>query len=180
MIGRYKDKFPAIAPSAYVSPTAEVYGDVVIGEQAVVMFFSSIRGDINFIRVGAFTNIQENCVLHVSDDYPSILEEWVTLGHGAIVHGATVRKGALIGIRSVVLDGSEIGEEAFVASGAVVTPGTKVLPRTLVAGIPAKFVRELKEEEIEDTYRRAKRYIELLGPSYKDIHKGAHNDSKKF
>lgn len=172
MIGKYKERFPVIAPSAYVAPTAEVYGDVVIGDQSVVMFFSSMRGDINFIRVGAFTNIQENCVLHVSDNHPCILDEWVTLGHGAIVHGATVRKGALIGIRSVILDGAEIGEEAFVAAGAVVTPGTKVLPRTLFAGTPAKFIRELKKEEIEDTYRRAKRYIELLGPAYKEIHKG--------
>lgn len=169
MIGYFKEKSPVIADSAYIAPTAEIYGDVTVGEKTAIFFFSSLRGDINFIRVGAYTNIQEGSVLHVSDDHPCILEDWVTLGHGAIVHGATVKRGGLIGIRAVVLDGAVVGEEACVAAGAVVTPGTVIPPGTLAMGIPAKVVRELKEEEIKDTYRRAKRYIELLGPAYKGL-----------
>lgn len=169
MIGPYREKFPVIASSAYIAPNAEVYGDVTIGENSVVFFFSSMRGDINFIKVGASTNIQEGCVLHVSDEHPCIIEDWVTLGHGAIVHGATVKNGSLIGIRAIVLDGAEVGEEAFVGAGSVVTPGTIIPPRVLAVGTPAKVIRERTEEEIADTYRRARRYIELLRLVYANI-----------
>jgi len=110
-----------------------------------------VRGDCHFIRVGARSNIQDNSVLHVTQKtHPTILEEEVTLGHAAVVHGATVRRGALIGIRATVMDGADVGESAFVGAGALVTPRTKVPARTLWLGSPAKLVRALTEAEVED------------------------------
>jgi len=169
MIGPFEDKSPQIAKSAFVAKTAEVYGAVEIGENAAIFQFCVMRGDVNKIVVGNSTNIQELSVLHVSDGFPCILEDWVTVGHNAVIHGATVKKGALIGIGSTTLDGAVIGEEAWVAAGALITPGMKVPPRTIAAGVPAKILRELKPEEVEEVYRRAKRYIEKLGPWYKKL-----------
>jgi len=169
MIGAFEKKLPKIAESAFVHLSAEIYGDVTIEDKAAVFHHCVMRGDINKIHVGACTNVQEHSILHVSDEFPCSLKEWVTVGHGAILHGATVEKGALIGIRSVVLDGAVIGEEAWVAAGAVVLPGTKIPPRGLAVGIPAKVVREVKQEEVLEMYRRARRYIEKLAPWYKQL-----------
>jgi carbonic anhydrase/acetyltransferase-like protein (isoleucine patch superfamily) len=109
-----------------------------LGDDVSIWFNSVVRGDCHLIRVGARTNIQDNCVIHVTQEtYPCVLEEEVTLGHAAIVHGATVKRGALIGIRATVLDGAQIGESAFIGAGALVTPRTVVPPRTLWLGAPA-------------------------------------------
>lgn len=169
MIGPFGDQYPEIATTAFVHSSSEIYGNVSIGEHSAVFQFCVMRGDVNEIVVGHSTNIQELSVLHVSDNHPCIVKDWVTVGHNAILHGATVENGALIGIGAIVLDGAIIGEEAWVAAGALVTPGTRVPPRTIVAGTPAKVLRELKAEEIEEVYRRAKRYIEKLAPWYKSL-----------
>lgn len=169
MIGPFEDKHPEIDPSAYVDRTAEIYGAVKIGKNSAVFQYCVMRGDVNRIEIGDSTNVQELSVLHVSDDHPCILKDWVTVGHNANIHGATVEKGALIGIGSVILDGAVIGEEAWVAAGAVVIPGTKAPPRTIIAGTPGKILRELKQAEVDEVYRRAKRYIERLGPFYRKL-----------
>jgi carbonic anhydrase/acetyltransferase-like protein (isoleucine patch superfamily) len=128
-----------------------VIGDVVLADDVSIWFNSVVRGDCHFIRIGARTNIQDNCAIHVTQGtHPTVLEEEVTLGHGAIVHGATVRRGALIGIRATVLDGAEIGESAFVGASALVTPRTVVPARTLWLGAPARQARQLSEAEVED------------------------------
>lgn len=169
MIGEFKGKKPTVAASAFVHRRAELYGDVQVGDKAAIFQFCVMRGDINGIKVGACTNVQELSVLHVTDECPCILEDWVTVGHMALIHGAVVKKGALIGMGAVLLDGVVIEEEAWVAAGAVVPPNMKVPPRVIVAGTPAKILRKLREEEVAETYRRAKRYIEELGPWYKGL-----------
>jgi carbonic anhydrase/acetyltransferase-like protein (isoleucine patch superfamily) len=169
MIAPFHEKRPVISPSAYVDLTAQIYGNVVVEEQSAIFSYCVLRGDINQIAVGKFTNIQEHSVMHVSDEHSCLIKDWVTIGHRAVLHGATVEKGGLIGIGAVVLDGSVIGEEAWVAAGAVVLPGTRVPPRTIAGGIPAKILRELEDREIQETYRRAKRYIEVLAPWYKKL-----------
>ncbi|HEX9304339.1 MAG TPA: gamma carbonic anhydrase family protein [Thermoanaerobaculia bacterium] len=150
-VREYAGKAPLLGERVYLAETAAVIGDVVLGDDVSVWYNSVVRGDCHFIRVGARSNIQDNCAVHVTQKkYPTILEEEVTLGHGAIVHGAVVRRGALIGIRATVLDGAEVGESAFVGAGALVTPRTVVPPRTLWLGAPARQVRELSGAEVDD------------------------------
>ena len=147
----YGGKKPRLGERVYLAPTASVIGDVVLADDVSIWFNAVVRGDCHFIRIGARTNIQDNCAIHVTQGtHPTVLEEEVTLGHGAIVHGATVRRGALIGIRATVLDGAEIGESAFVGAGALVTPRTVVPARTLWLGAPAQLARQLSEAEVED------------------------------
>jgi len=147
----YGGKKPQLGERVYLAPTASVIGDVVLGDDVSIWFNSVVRGDCHFIRIGARTNIQDNCAIHVTQGtHPTVLDEEVTLGHGAIVHGATVRRGALIGIRATVLDGAEVGESAFVGAGALVTPRTVVPPRTLWLGATARRIRELSAAEVED------------------------------
>ena len=151
IVKEYAGKTPVIGNRVYLAETAAVIGDVVLGDDVSVWYNSVIRGDCHYIRIGARSNVQDNCAIHVTQGtHPTILEEEVTLGHGAIVHGATVRRGALIGIRATVMDGAEVGESAFIGAGALVTPRTIVPPRTLWLGAPAKRVRDLSEAEVAD------------------------------
>jgi tRNA threonylcarbamoyl adenosine modification protein (Sua5/YciO/YrdC/YwlC family) len=151
IVKEYAGKKPVIGNRVYLAETAAVIGDVVLGDDVSVWYNSVVRGDCHFIRIGARSNIQDNCAIHVTQGtHPTILEEEVTLGHGAIVHGATIRKGALIGIRATVMDGADVGESAFIGAGALVTPRTVVPPRTLWLGAPARRVRELSEAEVVD------------------------------
>ena len=134
LVQEFAGKAPRLGARVYLAETAAVIGDVVLGDDVSVWYNSVVRGDCHYIRIGARSNIQDNCAIHVTEGtYPTILEEEVTLGHGAIVHGAVVRKGALIGIRATVLDGAEVGESAFVGAGALVTPRTVVPAADAVA-----------------------------------------------
>jgi carbonic anhydrase/acetyltransferase-like protein (isoleucine patch superfamily) len=160
ILKEYAGKRPTLGQRVYLAETAAVIGDVVLGDDVSVWYNSVVRGDCHFIRIGARTNIQDNCTIHVTQGtHPSILEEEVTLGHGAIVHGATVRRGALIGIRATVMDGAEVGESAFVGAGALVTPRTIVPPRTLWLGSPARQARVLSEAEVEDLKHYHRNYL---------------------
>jgi carbonic anhydrase/acetyltransferase-like protein (isoleucine patch superfamily) len=161
IIREYAGKVPTIGARVFLAETAAVIGDVVLGDDVSIWYGSVVRGDCHFIRIGDRTNIQDNCVLHVTQGTnPTILEEEVTLGHGAIVHGATVRKGALIGIRATVMDAADVGESALIGAGALVTPRTKVPPRTLWLGSPAKQIRVLSEEEVGDLRKFHLHYLE--------------------
>jgi carbonic anhydrase/acetyltransferase-like protein (isoleucine patch superfamily) len=151
LIKPYGAKTPQLGERVYLAETAAVIGDVVLGDDVSVWYNSVLRGDCHFIRVGSRSNIQDNCAIHVTQGaHPTVLEEEVTLGHGAIVHGATVRRGALIGIRATVLDGADVGESAFIGAGALVTPRTKVPPRTLWLGAPARQVKTLTDADVKD------------------------------
>jgi len=160
IIRTYAGATPVVGERVYLAETAAVIGDVVLGDDVSVWYGAVVRGDCHFIRVGARSNIQDNSVLHVTQGtHPTILEEEVTLGHAAVVHGATIRRGALVGIRATVMDGADVGESAFIGAGALVTPRTKVPPRTLWLGAPAKLVRELTAAEVEDLKHYHSNYL---------------------
>jgi gamma-carbonic anhydrase len=160
-IRRYGALSPQIHESVWVAPGAVVVGDVEIGEDSSVFFGTVIRADVERIRIGQRTNIQDQATLHVTADrFPTILGNEITIGHRAVVHGCRVADGALIGIGAIVLDGAEIGENALVAAGAVVRPGQIVEAHCLVAGVPARVIRSLTREEIELQRARTLRYVE--------------------
>lgn len=152
--------WPSLGAGAWVAPGAVVAGDVAIGEDASVWYGCVLRGDVQSIRVGARTNIQDQSVVHVTRDrFPCSIGDEVTVGHRAVVHGCVVEEGAMIGIGAVVLDGARIGEGAWVGAGSVVTPGTTVPPGTLVLGAPAREVRTLSADEIAEQRERTLHYV---------------------
>ncbi len=156
----YGELLPQIDQSVFVAPGAVVVGDVTIGQDSSVWFNAVIRGDVNFIRIGVKTNIQDNCTLHVTHDtHPLVIGNMVTVGHAVTLHGCTVEDLSLIGIGAVVLDGALIETNSFVAAGALVPPGMTVKSGTLVAGVPARVIRELRPEEIADLPASANRYV---------------------
>jgi carbonic anhydrase/acetyltransferase-like protein (isoleucine patch superfamily) len=153
---------PRLGARVFVAENATVIGDVVLGDDVSVWFGTVIRGDVHFIRVGARTNIQDNCTLHVNTGtHPVNIAEDVTIGHGVIAHGCTIERGALIGMGSRVLDGAVVGENALVGAGALVGEGMRIPPRTLVIGIPARVKRELTGEEVARLEESWKHYVEL-------------------
>ncbi|HBZ71859.1 MAG TPA: gamma carbonic anhydrase family protein [Deltaproteobacteria bacterium] len=154
--------WPRIDPEAWVAPGVTVIGDVEIGPGSSVWFGSVVRGDLHSVRIGARTNLQDLCVVHVTRHrFSTQLGDEVTVGHRAVVHGCRIGDGALIGIGAIVLDGAEVGEEALVGAGSVVTPGTKIPPRALALGTPARVVRLLSPGEREEQRVRAHHYVEL-------------------
>jgi len=153
---------PKIAAGVYLADTARVIGDVEIGEGASVWFGSVLRGDVGAIRIGARSNIQDLSMLHMSfGTSNTVIGEEVTVGHNVVIHGALIGDGALIGIGAILLDNCEIGAEALIGAGSVVTAGTKIPPRMLVLGQPAKVVRELKPSEWSQGRLLAARYVEV-------------------
>lgn len=156
------DRAPRIAAGVFLAETAVVVGDVEIGEGASIWYGAVLRADVGWIRIGARTNVQDLACIHMTGGLShSEIGSEVTIGHGAIVHGARIADGALIGMGSVVLDNAEIGEEAMVAAGTVVPPNLKVPPRVLVRGVPGKIIRELDEEERIQGRRGAAVYMDL-------------------
>lgn len=153
---------PRIAAGVFVADTARVIGDVEIAADASVWFGSVLRGDVGSIRVGARSNIQDLTMLHMSLGISNtVIGEDVTVGHRVVIHGALVGDGALIGMGAILLDNCEIGAEALIAAGTVVTAGSKIPPRTLVLGQPGKVVRDLKESEWQQGRLLASRYVEV-------------------
>jgi carbonic anhydrase/acetyltransferase-like protein (isoleucine patch superfamily) len=143
-------KHPVIPASAFLAPTATVIGDVVLGEDASLWFNVVVRGDVNFIRIGNRTNIQDNSTIHVHvDDHPTVIGNDVVGGHNVLLHGCTVHDRVLIGMGSTLMDGVVVGEECIVGGGSLLTPGTRVPPRSLVVGRPARVVRPVTDEEVE-------------------------------
>lgn len=168
MIYPYKDKYPNIAPSAFIADYVTITGDVTIGEETSIWFNTVIRGDVAPTIIGNRVNIQDNSVLHQSPNNPLIIEDDVTVGHQVILHSAIIRKNALIGMGAIVLDGAEIGEGAFIGAGSLVPPGKKIPPRTLAFGRPAKVVRELTEDDEREMARIRREYVEK-GQYYKSL-----------
>ncbi|HEX8279808.1 MAG TPA: gamma carbonic anhydrase family protein [Chthoniobacterales bacterium] len=151
---------PHIHPTAYVLPTATVIGDVTLGEYVSVWYGAVLRGDINRIVVGARSNIQDNAVVHLSDDYAAIIGERVTVGHSAIVHACTIDDEVLVGMGAIILDGAEIGARSIIGANALVPLGTKVPPGSSVLGSPAKVTRQLSLGEQEKISYWAHKYVE--------------------
>ena len=160
MIQSYKDKTPVIAPTAFIVDSAQVIGDVVVGDESSIWFNAVVRGDVNYIRIGKRTNIQDGCVLHVSrNTYPLIVGDEVTVGHSVTLHACVVKSRCLIGMGSILLDGCEVGEDSIVGAGALVTSKTIIPPRSLVLGAPAKVKRELTDEEVARIRESADHYV---------------------
>lgn len=163
MLLSHSGRRPQVAPSAFIEETSAIVGDVVIGRESSVWFNVVIRGDVNFIRIGDRTNIQDGTVIHVSrETYPTILGDEVTVGHNVTLHGCTVGARCLVGIGAVILDGAELGEESMVAAGSVVSPGTIVPPRSLVMGAPARVKRTLTDAEVQGLKRSAENYVAYM------------------
>ncbi len=156
----YAGKEPRFSKGVFIAENAALIGDVELGEDVSVWYGVVLRGDIHYIRVGARSNIQDNCVLHGEQGTgPTVVGDEVTIGHSAVVHGCSVERGALIGIGARVLSHAVVGEQALVGAGAVVTEGMKVPPRTLVLGVPGKVKRELTKEELDRLDRSWKHYV---------------------
>ena len=174
MIIEYKGRRPKISPTAFIAPTAVIIGDVTVGDEASVWFGAVIRSDQNDnpIVVGARTSVQDNCVIH-QGEAPTIIEDDVTVGHGAVMEGCLIRRGAIIGMNVTLLEDVEIGEEALIAAGSVVVPHTKIPPRVLAAGSPAKVKKEIGGEALTWIKMGSSTYINLgrkyLGGAYKIV-----------
>jgi len=150
---------PRIHPTAFVAGGAWVIGEVEVGEDAGIWFNAVLRGDINAIRVGARSNVQDGCVVHVTRRLPAIIGDDVSVGHKAMIHGCAVGNACLIGMNAVVLDNARVGPFAIVAAGAVVKENFVVPEGTLVAGVPGRIVRELSEEERSFLLQTAQNYV---------------------
>ncbi len=160
-IACFLGRAPQISPSAYIAPHTFIAGDVEVGEEASIWPCCSLRGDIAAIRIGAHSNIQDGSVVHVADDLPAIIGEWVTVGHNATVHACTLEDEVLIGMGAIVLDGARIGARSIVGANATVTMHTIIPPGSLVLGSPAKVARPLSLEEQAGVRGWAERYVKL-------------------
>ncbi|MBC7633413.1 gamma carbonic anhydrase family protein [Aeromicrobium sp.] len=143
------DKIPQVADGAWIAPNATLAGSVVIGDGASVWYGAVLRADNEPITIGARSNVQDNCAFHVDKGKPVVLGEDVSVGHGAVIHGATVEDGALVGMGAIIMNGAVIGAGSLIAAGALVSEGMVVPPRSLVAGVPGKVRRELSDEEVQ-------------------------------
>jgi carbonic anhydrase/acetyltransferase-like protein (isoleucine patch superfamily) len=147
----------------YLACNATVTADVTLGANSSVWFGAVVRGDVAPITIGERVNIQDGAVVHCDTGFPNVIEDDVSIGHRAVVHGRRVRRGSLIGMGAVILGHTDIGEECLIAAGAVVTPGMTIPDRSLVIGVPAKIVRPVNEKELEYLRWLSRRYVELVG-----------------
>lgn len=155
---KYNDKSPRVHDSVYMADGVYAIGDVEIAEEANIWFNTVLRGDINPIRIGKYTNIQDNCTVHVMHDHPAVIGDYVTVGHGAIIHGCTVANNCLIGMGAILLSYCEIGENCIIGAGSLITERKKIPPNSLVMGSPGKVVRTLTDAEIEAIRQSALSY----------------------
>ena len=160
MIRRFKDVTPAVDAAAYIDESAQVIGDVVIGSESSVWMNVVIRGDVNKVRIGRRTNIQDLTMIHVMrDTHPTIIGDEVTIGHSAVVHGTTIEDRVLIGMAAVLLNGVHVGHDSIVAAGTLLTESTRIPPRSLVMGRPGKVRRELTDAEVAEIRGYADNYV---------------------
>ena len=168
----YGDTSPQIAESAWVAPGAYVIGDVDLGEESSVWYGAVLRGDTEPIRIGARTNVQDGCVLHVDPGFPAVVGEGCVVGHNAVVHGCEIGDDCLVGMGATILTGAKIGEGSVVAAGAVIPEGREFPPRSLIVGIPAKRVADVNEEQAADIERGASAYVERAASHRRSLERG--------
>ncbi|HTS11553.1 MAG TPA: gamma carbonic anhydrase family protein [Candidatus Limnocylindrales bacterium] len=167
MLRSYRGRKPQIAATAYIDSAAVVIGDVTIGDHSSVWPGVVIRGDVHYIRIGSRSNVQDGSILHVMrDEYPLILGDNVTVGHGVLLHGCTIESRCLIGMGTIILNGAKIGAGSIIAAGTLVPERTEVPPGSLFMGHPGKFRRALTAEDQDSIDRYAQRYVE-----YKDTYR---------
>jgi carbonic anhydrase/acetyltransferase-like protein (isoleucine patch superfamily) len=160
MLRPYRGRLPVVDPSAYVDPSAQVIGDVEVGAESSLWMNVVVRGDVNIVRIGRRSNVQDGCVLHVMNDaHPAMVGEDVTIGHGAIVHGCTIEDRVLIGMGAIVLNGAVVGHDSIVAAGSLVPEGAAIPPRSLAMGSPARVRRALSDAEVASIPEYAASYV---------------------
>lgn len=160
MIRAFQGTLPKIPESCFIEETAVVIGDVVMGEECSVWFHAVIRGDVNYIRIGDRTNVQDLSMLHVTHDtHPLVIGSEVTIGHHVVLHGCTIEDRVLVGMGAIVMDGAVIGEGSIVGAGALVTEGTIVPPKSLILGSPAKVKRPVTDKELAWIKESADNYV---------------------
>jgi gamma-carbonic anhydrase len=160
MLRPYRGRLPVVDPSAYVDESAQVIGDVVIGAESSVWMHAVIRGDVNHIRIGDRSNVQDGTVVHVMHEtHPTVIGDDVTIGHAAIVHGCTIGDRVLIGMGATLLNGARIGDDCIVAARSLVPERVVIPPRSLVMGMPAKVKRPLTDEEVASIIEYAQNYV---------------------
>lgn len=167
MILDFKGKGPKISETAFIADSADIIGEVEIGDYSSVWFNAVIRGDQSNIKIGNRTSIQDNVVIHVSHNHAVVVEDDVSVGHGAVLHGCRIGSEVVIGMNSTILNGAEIGKNSIVAANALVPEGKKFPENSLIIGVPAKVKREIGEEEIEAILKNAAEYVEL-GKVYRE------------
>lgn len=174
MIRSYKGIWPTLGERVYVDASAQVIGDVELGDHASIWMNAVVRGDVNSIRIGPYTNVQDLCVIHVfKDKHATILADHVTVGHSVTLHGCRIDSWCLIGMGASVLNGAHVGAESIVGAGALVPEGMVVPPRSLVVGLPAKVKRPLTDEELAGLRYYAENYYE-----YKETYLAEQQDAK--
>lgn len=161
MIHHYGDRKPTIAPTAFIADGVQLIGNVEVGDKASIWFNSVLRADINDIKIGEWTSIQDNSTLHVADEWPCIVGNYVTVGHGVNLHGCVIEDEVLIGMGSIIMNGVVVGRQSVVGAGALIPPNTKIPPRSLVVGVPAKVKKELSEEEATKNKYWAEKYVRV-------------------
>jgi carbonic anhydrase/acetyltransferase-like protein (isoleucine patch superfamily) len=161
MILPYRRTYPTIHASAYVAPSADVIGRVRLAQDSSIWFQCVLRGDVNRIEIGEATNIQDGSILHVDDASPCLIADHVHVGHHVNLHGCVVERGAMIGIGAIVLSGSRVGAGAIVGAGSVVLEGTKIPPRMLAVGAPARVVRPVTSRDLAYIQRWVAKYVRL-------------------
>lgn len=166
----YQGMSPCIAKNVFVAPSADIIGEVSVGSGSSIWFGCVVRGDVNSISIGENTNIQDLSMIHVthytrenrSDGFSTIIGDNVTVGHRVMLHGCVVEDACLIGMSATILDGAVIGKESIVGAGSLVTKNKKFPPRSLIMGNPAKFIRELNDDEVASLYKSATNYVKFM------------------
>jgi carbonic anhydrase/acetyltransferase-like protein (isoleucine patch superfamily) len=161
MIIEYNRIVPTIGSNVFIAPTAIVIGDVTIGDGASIWFNAVLRGDMAPIRIGADTNIQDNCTVHTDYGKPAIVGDRVTVGHNAVIHGCTIEAGSLIGIGAIVLNDAHVKAQSVVAAGSIVREGAQFGPRQLIAGAPASVKKDLGDHPMDRFERSVEQYLKL-------------------
>jgi carbonic anhydrase/acetyltransferase-like protein (isoleucine patch superfamily) len=160
MLRPYRGVRPRVHPTAYIDESAQVIGDVELGEESSIWMSAVVRGDVNWIRIGSRSNIQDGTIVHVMrETHPTTIGDNVTIGHAAVIHGCTIEDQCLIGMGAIILNGARIGTESIIAAGTLVVEDMQVAPRSLIMGSPGKFRRQLSDAEVATIQRYADRYV---------------------
>ena len=161
MIHQFDGQIPNVHKNSFIASSADVIGNVFVGEHSNIWFGAVLRGDMDSLSIGAYTNVQDNSTVHNDDNFPVNIGDYVTIGHNCIIHGCKISSNTLIGMGSTILNGAEIGEYTIIGAGSLVTQGKKIPSGVLCMGVPAKVIRELTIEEKESIKKSAQHYVEL-------------------